>query len=154
MGATPVLNIASMPGLQPFFAQEDKNLEEGGAGDELAVVPAHKLLIIEDVTVSLGVTHGAGMEFWIEVFWLTGTRAPVGVRRYRIPLIQRHVFPNVDLLVGGRRVRWYIEQGALVCYSAEGDLATTGSVSLTVSGRFVDLRPFNSLRRAFRLIVP
>jgi hypothetical protein len=70
-------NMPSMPGLQPFFAQADADIvEQGGAGGELAVVPAAKLLIIEDVTVTLGITHGAAMFFYIQVFWLGGQTGP------------------------------------------------------------------------------
>jgi hypothetical protein len=75
------------------------------------------------------------------------------VRNYPIPLIQRHVASDRDWLVGGRRVRWYIEQGARVCYWAEGENATTGGLTVTVSGRFVDVlahRPFTNPRSAFR----
>ena len=147
-----------MPELQPFFAQSvQRNLVNGAAGDQLAVVPAAKILIIEDVTVALGITPGAGMEFWIEVFW-PSERADDQVRRYRIPLIQRHAFSeDTDLLVGGRRVRWYIEQGLAVCYTAQGERATTGRISVTVSGRFVDVmrnRLFTNLRSAFRSFAP
>lgn len=149
-------NIPSMPQLQPFFAQAEADIvEEGGAGGQLAVVPPAKLLIIEDVTVNLGITHGAAMTFFIEVFWLGGPEGTVGVRYYPIPLIQRHTASDNDWLVGGRRVRWYIEQGAQVCYLAEGEIhsGTTGGLSVTVSGRFVDVmanRPFTNLIRSFR----
>ena len=144
-----------MPKLQPFSAKASKDFDEGGgAGGQLAVVPAAKLLIIEDVTVSLGITHGAAMMFSIEVF-----RPGEGIRAryYQSPLIQRHVASDNDWLVGGRRVRWYIEQGEAVCYLAEGENATTGGVSVTVSGRFVDVmahRPFTNLRSAFRSFAP
>ena len=145
-----------MPGLQPFFAQADADIvEEGGAGGQLAVVPAAKILIIEDVTVALGVTPGAPMEFSIEVFRPDKPDDPP--RYYKIPLIQRHVASDGDWLVGGRKVRWYIEQGEAVCYLAEGENATTGGVSVTVSGRFVDVmahRPFTNLRSAFRSFAP
>jgi hypothetical protein len=151
-------NMPSMPGLQPFFAQVlDANLEQGGSGAQLAVVPAAKILIIEDVTVALGVTPGAPMEFSIEVFRPDKPDDPP--RYYKIPLIQRHAFSDEDsdLLVGGRRVRWYIEQGLAVCYTAQGEKATTGRISVTVSGRFVDVmrnRLFTNLRSAFRSFAP
>src|SRR6516225_5500145 len=98
-----------MPELQPFFAQAEADIvENGGAGGQLAVVPPAKILIIEDVTVSLGITHGAAMMFSIEVFRPDKLADPP--RYYKIPLIQRHVASDGDWLVGGRKVRWYIEQ--------------------------------------------
>jgi hypothetical protein len=150
-----------MPELQPFFAQwSTTDFEDGASGAVLAVVPADKLLIIEDVTVEVSVPHGAAMVFCIQAFGGpigTAGRYSTTGRNYWIPLTQRHAASDEDWLVGGRRVRWYIESGADVAYFAEGENATTGRVNVTVSGRFVDLppkRPFNSLRRAFRLIFP
>jgi hypothetical protein len=144
-----------MPELQPFFANWSTNFDQGGSGAVLAVVPVAKLLIIEDVTVEVSVPHGAAMVFCIQAFWPGGPEGTV--RYYWIPLTQRHAASDEDWLVGGRRVRWYIESGADVAYFAEGENGTTGKVNVTVSGRWVDIppkRPFNSLRRAFRLIVP
>lgn len=144
-----------MPELQPFFAHAEADIvEQGGAGGQLAVVPPAKILIIEDVTVALGITHGAAMFFSIEVF---RPGAGIRARYYTIPLTQRHTASDRDWLVGGRKVRWYIEQGLEVAYLAQGENATTGGVGVTVSGRFVDVvanRPFTNLIRSFRSFAP
>jgi LysM repeat protein len=129
------------PTLQPFFAQASQKLTtaSGSAGGELGIVPAGKLLIVEDVTVGVGISHGRHMEFFIETFRPDlPSSDPNRKRLYSIPLVQRHEAATVDVLVGGRTVRWYIESGAHVAYLAVGPNGADGSVMLTVSGNFVD----------------
>jgi LysM repeat protein len=129
----------SKPALQPFFAHATEELgAQGAAGGVLGTVPEGKLLIIEDVTVDLGISRGSRVEFFIETFRPDQISDPNETRRYPVPFTQRHDGSPRDILIGGRTVRWYIPSKSKVAYLVIGPTGAEGTVLVTVSGNFVE----------------
>jgi LysM repeat protein len=140
VGVGQVLLLPDLPkppvALQPFFAQViGEKLDGNGSagGVTLSVVPAGKLLIVEDVTVIFGgiTPVGSPLTFCFTAFW-PATKVE---RNYFLPLIDK----AGDVVVGGRTVRWYVEAGATLSYIAGGPAGTTGEISFTVDGQFIDV---------------